>query len=374
MNKTIFEKIISFAIQASSTDNMQFTKVIPSKDFSSCQITILEKKEGFIDYHYRASQISAGCFIENIHIASTHFGIIARIELDEINKSSSIAKVELDDSIDPLNIATIYFSKSTKESSKENEKLFTMIPKRNCNREAYTKEKISKKLLDSFLIMDNQNINMKYVSKNETTYSNIVDSLFACEKVRFYLKEGHKEFYDTIRYSKKEVETKRDGLDYKLLGLPPLVAKILMRALSNWKLASGIVKIGGVTMLSKTSSYDLLHKSQGLVVCTIKQNSKKHLIELGRKFQNTWLRITLENGSLQPFAPLPFFHYMIKNGAQNKFFKQQQETIISEYDKVHKLLHFSKDEEIALIFRLGIPKTLQYKSIRKDIKDIIYYS
>ena len=359
MNKNIFEKIISYAIQSASTDNMQFFKVTPSKDYSSCTLEIPQKEEGFIDHHYRSSQISCGCFLENLQLASKKF---------DIN-----VKIVLDSSSNPLAIAKIDFSKSTQKISEKENLLFNMIEKRNCNREAYKKEKIPEVFLKKLEKTDDKNINIKITLKEDTKYSKLVDSLFACEKVRFYLKEGHKEFYDTIRYSTQEVEEKKDGLDYRLLGLPPVVAKLSMKLLSNWKVASGIVKIGGITLLSKTSSYDLLHKSQGIIVCTLKKNSKKELVGLGRKFQNIWLEITSQNGSLQPFAPLPFFHYMISNGAKNKFFEEQQQIILSEYEKVEKLLDIAKDQAIGLIFRFGIPKKLKYKSIRKDIKQIINY-
>jgi hypothetical protein len=369
MNQNLFEKIMSKGVQASSTDNMQNWEIFPNKTYTSFILKIKSNSDDFVDWKSKASQISAGCFLENIKITAKYNQYNTKIK---INKTDN-----------PLEIGTVEFEK-IKDNSKThtNKIIYKQIENRNCNRTPYKNKQLPNNFyqdMENMMTQKETNLsksnktysNIIVIKKENKDFKNLVNNINECEKTRFFIKKLNKEFYNELRFSKQETNQKRDGLDYKLLGLPSIGEKFILNFLKRWKFLTFLNKLHIGTLISNITCKSLFKHSSGMIIITQKENTKENNIKSGMTFQRVWLELTKYNGTLQPFGPLPFFSYMIKTGEKSRFNKTQEEIISTNENQFKQTLNLQENDNVCLIARYGIQTRQKTHSIRKDIQDFI---
>ncbi len=346
MKKEQFLEILKYGIQAPSGDNIQPWRIFPANDYNYFRLEIAVE-DNFFDAGNLCSLISGGTFLRNIKIGADKQDYEVGINLNPDEKSLEIAEV----SFSPL------------KKQKKDRELSESVFKRATLRTAYSTERLP----DSFykgtdLINKTDKEVHIYLTENRETFNYIA---YQTELVRFGTRGAHETVVSSLRCNKKEIE-KRDGLDYRTLGIP-LFPKIGANILKSWKLAKLFEKTRLNKIMAHISTKNILKSSGGLGFLTIENYSKENLIKAGEAWQDFWLNLSNYNGFMQPYAALPIFSKRIEFlGDGSGFSKPQIKKITELKDFFHSAYGLKDSENLITLFRFGIAKPPKIKTLRKS--------
>ena len=262
MENMIIE-IIRNAAKAPSGHNTQPWKF----EVNDSQIIIrpnFERKLKVVDADNHALYISLGCALENLILSAKAHSLVPHVILN-LNQGKEEILVDL-----------------TKSESVEKDVLYDYIDHRQCTRTPYDSKPVAESVLEE----------LKEEVKND-----LVDIIFFTDKTKikelepfiidgsntqFNNKEFIEELVNWIRFNKKDAQRKGDGLWASSLGfpnMPKLVGNLVIKRL--------------VTAKSEVKRWkNLIQKSAGFALFTIKGNSKEDWVRLGQSFQRFGLKAT----------------------------------------------------------------------------------
>jgi len=348
MNEEDFFKIVSAGIQAPSGDNLQPWEIHPSKDYNSFKLYGVEDKEDFFDVANSATHISGGAFLENIVISAQNLGYETNIEVNS-NSSKQIAEVN--------------FSRLVKERKN---KLYEAIPKRATLRVHYKTEGLPKEFYSKIeYLCEKRNVDLRIVDKE----SPLSEVIYRADLIRLKIKKAHDYLASALRCTKREIE-RRDGLDYRTLGIP-YFPKTTSKLLRSWN----FMKLARLTrmdrFMSKVAITDNLNNSEGIGVIVSPKYSKEEMIKCGRFLENFWLRLTTYEGFLQPLAMIPFSLRRLKIFEGEGLSKEQKKELNRIEREVSNELNLSASEEVSMMFRFGVAKPPKVMTLRKPVGSFI---
>lgn len=217
-----------------------------------------------VDPNNRELFISLGCAIENLFIASGHFGYKAQIT-----------------SCCPEGI-TISLIRAT---GIEDNPLFAQIEKRQTNRGFYNGKQVSEKTLEKIKSFRKEPEVKLYLFEKENAIA---------QTIKEYIREGNKiqmndkpfktELLSWMRFNSKQIETTQDGLSYQVFGSPALPQSI----------AKPIVSMFLKPNLQNKSDMKKINSSSHLVLFTTRTNTFREWINSGRTLQRFLLKLTEE--------------------------------------------------------------------------------
>ncbi len=255
-----FIELAEYASKAPSGHNTQPWKFHLSDD----TITIrpdFDVRLPVVDGNNRELFISLGCATENLCIAASQFGYAHQvIRCEEQGISIRLAKTDI--AADPL---------------------YTLIKKRQTNRNVYTNRKIPGNVLESI-----QNVTLE---PHIRFYFAEIGSPFADSLIQYIAKGNEiqmkdqafkKELISWMRFNKRQVGQTNDGLTYQAFGSPPLPAFISKPVISMFLKPN----------VQNKSDLKKINSSSHLVMFTIRNNIPNAWISLGRSLQRFLLHLT----------------------------------------------------------------------------------
>ncbi|MCA9495574.1 MAG: hypothetical protein KC589_01415 [Nanoarchaeota archaeon] len=351
MDRDIFVKIIKCAIQAPSGDNLQPWIIKPDKDFNSFNLSIKSEEDDFFDVDNTASFLSTGTFLKNLEIAAIEEGFEIKIKYHDNDMKS-------------LNIGKIHFEKSTKKK----DELYKYIFKRATLRTNYLKENLETEFFKEIEeIFKEEKSSKIYFFKRNKKLQKII---FKADLIRLFTKKAHITLFKNIRWSKKEVEETKTGLDYRTLGIPAF-PKLTLKMLSSWAFENFIHYTKLNYLVVDGAINKPLNNSEGIGILTINNYSKLEFINSGIKLQNIWLKLTKYKSYLQPFASITFFIRTIEKKDGVGFSKKQIEELKLLKNELIKETKIPENEELTMIFRYGKAQEPKIRTIRKNVEDFI---
>ncbi|MBS3071749.1 hypothetical protein J4408_02055 [Candidatus Pacearchaeota archaeon] len=351
MEKPTFYKIIQAGIQAPSGDNIQPWKVISGINFDSFTLKFVKHKKDFFDVNNFATFLSCGAFLENMSIATEKFGFKSIISINNNNKSDIIAEIK--------------FKPNNKAKANN---LYQEIFKRSTSRVSYKKDKLSKNFYNGIKNFQRKNKFAK-IRLFDGNNEKLKDIIYIADIIRLGTKGAHETLAANIRITKEEIN-RRDGLDYRTLGIP-FAQKLTSRLLKSWAFAKLAEKTKLNRIMAYVSTRKLLNDSSGIAILTINKNSKETAIKAGMLIERIWLLLTKYNGYSQPFAALSFFLKRIKLLNAEGFTKKQKNKLIKLKEELYTLAKIENIEELAFIFRFGRANKPKIRSLRRDINSFI---
>jgi hypothetical protein len=221
-----------------------------------------------VDPDNHALYISLGCALENLVISAKQVGLTSSVDYFPEDESEECIRVSL-----------------AEESTHKEQELFEAIPVRQSNRSMYDERKISPVDVDKLLqsnIYDT--VSIKTFDTKEKEAEPVIELVKEASRIQFGDRQFVEELISWIRFSKKEVQTKRDGLSAKVMGFPYIprwLGRIILKT---------VAKPSGEDARAKKQ----IHSSSHLFLFISKKNDKRHWVDTGRTFQ----RIALTAASL----------------------------------------------------------------------------
>jgi hypothetical protein len=183
----------------------------------------------------------------------------------------------------------------------------------------------------------------------------------------------HKPFFDglfeTLRFTRKEIETARTGMDLKSLELP-FVGLVIARQLKRWEINKMINRLGIGHIVAKKLSFRL-RKASALCLITAHQRDPIGYMEAGRAMQQLWLAATAEGLSIHPYGVIPQYLTMVDIEPET-FLPRHATHIKSHREPFFAIFPEAKNEYPAVMLRIGwVNKQSARNPIRLRAEQII---
>jgi len=325
------EKILNISVNAPSGSNSQPWE-FQVKDNVIEVIAHPEKDHPILNFKSRGTYIAHGALIENIKIASKHFGYEPQIELFPYKENLNIT-------------AKITLSKTTAS----NEALFEAIPKRATNRKPYFKEKLNDDEINFLLEEVNEFSDVEVIAINdENKIKDIVKNLANDMVIYLQNKALHELLFKEIIWTSKE--STKEGLYVKTLELkvPQIFA---FKLLKNWSISKFLVKRGFHYKIAE-ENYKIWSSTPLLISFSLKKDEAEDFINTGRCIENIWLRATKLDLGVHILTGILFLWQQMRFGGKEIFSKEDIEVIENSYTNILNLLNV-KDKLITAFLRIG---------------------
>lgn len=163
----------------------------------------------------------------------------------------------------------------------------------------------------------------------------------------------HDELFDILRFSRRELEQTRFGLEFQSLGMPDALVSLarLLRYPSVMKVVS---RLGiGHAVARRLSAR--LRQAGAVCLVTARRPGPAGYLEAGRAMERLWLEATARGLAVQPHGVLP--QYLTKLVVEPDGFSPRfAEAMRQHREPFHALFPEARGEHPAMVLRLGRPR------------------
>lgn len=327
------QKIIEAGCRAPSGSNSQPWRFAVDNNQISV-FALPEKDHPILNFRHRGTWLAHGALIENILIASRHFGYETDVEL-------------LPDKNNPKFIAKISFEKSNLPK----EPLYSAIWDRAINRKPYKNTPLAAEQKENLLngakeISDNE---IKII-EGPNQLKTLGWAVSVNEIVMLENKALHKLFFEEIVWTKEEEEKKKAGMYLKTLELKP-PQEFGLRIASFWPAMNFLNKAAGMAKVIAKQNAEIYSQCGLMGIITVKDRDED-FINVGRLVERIWLNATAMGLSFHLITGIFFFWQRIMAGQTKEFSDEHIKLIKKAYNAVGEIFDV-KQNIITLLFRVG---------------------
>ncbi|MBE0654462.1 MAG: nitroreductase [Bacteroidales bacterium] len=259
-----FLKMVECAVKAPSGHNTQPWKFYLKE--SAIEIhPDLSKALAVVDGNNRELYISLGCAAENLSIAAGEFGYASSFSIESAGGDNYFIKIGLN------NCHAV------------NNRLFGEIKKRQTNRGLYEKRIISPEIINKLNeIKFQKGLKLRFFENGSTGFRIIRELVAEGNTIQMQDEAFKSELMSWIRFNKKQIQAKQNGLTYEVMGTPATPAWI------GRSIVRSFLKPGK----QNKTDIDKINSSSHMVLFTIERNDPETWIHLGRALEHFLLELS----------------------------------------------------------------------------------
>ncbi len=266
--KSLAEPLIPYAVRAPSGHNTQPWQFAVEQDTIRIYPD-LSRRLPVVDPDDHALFISLGCALENLVVAATQQGLAARIDYFPSDEPEKCLRVRL-----------------SKGADEDTDALFQAIPQRQSNRGTYDGRAIDDCDLARMLEANPcDSVAVRALRVGDPEIEPIIDFVREGNIAQFNDPAFVAELVSWIRFSRREVSTRQDGLTAAALGFPSVP-----RWLGRWIMTTLVRPDGEAVRQDKA-----IRSSSLLLLFVARKNDKRHWVDVGRSFERVVLTATSLN-------------------------------------------------------------------------------
>jgi len=332
------KEILNIAVWAPSGDNSQPWR-FEVRNEKLYIFNIPDRDNPILNFKQSGSYVAHGGLIENISIASPHFGYSANVSLfpDAQNKDL---------------VASVSFE----NTDKKDHPLFNYIKQRVTNRKPYKNEVLTQEQKD--ILFESDNV---FFREDKAEKKIIASAASTMERIALETPAIHKLFFRGILWNKKDNDAGQGGLYIKTLESPPPI-RVAFKFLKHWAITNIFNKIGFSKLASKGNA-GVYAKSSALYVVVMDSDTGKDFINAGRISQRIWLNATKLGLSVQPVTGILFLARRVIAGDTGVFLNSHIPLIKNAYEKIKATFGIGSGT-IAMMFRVGYANKPTARSYR----------
>lgn len=332
LTDSVFRELISAASMAPSSDNLQPWEF--RKRENSIEVFCVKNRLLAIDVRDMFSWISIGAAIQNIVVTAAAGGLEATVEYEKYAQNGPDAVIRFTD-------------------GERNDNLAGQVRARTTNRRPFHQVPLNPVHISN-LSDSKQGMNGGI---HWLDMSSVLDPLVAMDAVFSSVLLEHKPFFDglfdTIRFTEKEMETSRCGMDIKSLDIP-LPAAFIASRLKHLKINRLISRLGIGPVVARILS-SRLRKTGGVCLITAKERGPAGYMEAGRVMERLWLTATAEGLSVHPYGVIP--QYLTMAELNPAIYLPEQAARINSYrDSFFSIFSGAVTEYPVIMFRIGLSR------------------
>lgn len=363
--KNVLEHIIYAASLAPSPENNQPWEFEISQN--CLQLNYVMSRSLISDSKHTLNLISLGACLENLRLATFSEGFQANIKIlgdIDLKSNSEISTT----------VAEIYFKLFVRnfEVNLEKEKdLLPYLKLRHTNRSVYFRKKITSESLSALNDCMGSN-NMLMLVEKDMEIKEISKEIGVLDRLRFENKNFHTEVAKSLRFSSKEAQRTRDGINTETLAMPP-GGNYFLRMLCNWSIFKFLNYFGVSKLLANMTQVQIVN-SGALAIILSRDQSPKSVLQSGMNVQRLWLTAEKEGLAIQPLSHFSVFKDLYID--KSPLIKENEIAPIKKsMEKIEKILQAPKGYSPIMFFRVGYPKKrLNAKNYRYLLSEIFHVS
>jgi hypothetical protein len=275
-------EIIRYGAMAPSSHNAQMWQV---KRLSDQEILILLDPARLlpqVDPWNREALISVGAFVENMVAAAPHFDLEAEVQI--------LVRRPGDTSI-----ASLRFT--PRPGGPDAARLAAAIENRHTIRTPYSKSALPESVLEQFRAVQ-PGIRYFPLASPEGRY--LREAIIEATRQQVANDAKQRELAEWLRFSKKEADTKKDGLTPEMMGLSGIVKWFASTFFNRDTVLSGSFRKQTVGTVQKQ-----VQNCAGFIVISSPDETPAALVNAGRTLERLWIRATGLQVAVHPMsAPL----------------------------------------------------------------------
>ncbi len=353
------EELVRYATMAPSGGNVQPWKWL-YKNKMLMLFNDLNRSVSILNYKNTASMLSLGAATENLVLKAHQL----KYEV-EINKFP----LGLDNDL----VATFKFYNKSNDYTEPhiNDDLIKDIPDRLTNRNLSIRTSLNENDERYFYDIINPIKGAKLrLFKDVKTIEKLKQIIAEVDKLFMTNKVGHNHFVHEIRWTQKEVEETRDGIDIETIDLTPTERAGLIVA-KNWNVTKHIKKWGLGNEFGKLSK-KAIDSASALGMVTMPKFDSENYFEGGRVIQKLWLAATKKDIAFQPISINTFLFAKV---GDNNFddVEEIKDSLIRLYNELREVCKMDETEKDIFFFRLAKADKPKVKALRREVKDVLMY-
>lgn len=347
LNAAQFLRLVAAASRAPSGDNKQPWAF----RHTETGIDVLHRRRLALpsDVHDLFSWLSLGAVIENIVLAAGHDGLAADVDycarpFGENNGDELVANIRL-----------------SSDRTAVMDDLALSIDHRCTNRRPYDPQPLDARTLDRIGDSIHHDVPPVQWLTCAAEKQQLARLVVAADRVRFESRPFHDEFHAVLRYTPREAEATRDGLDIRTFEAPP-GASLIFRCLAPWRRMQFANRLGMSRILA-AASHKLVLRSGAIGLLCAPADNDTAFLQTGRSLQRLWLAATREGLAFQPLGALPLFLLRLQLLGEQSFPPAQLRAMRALQAPFAQLFPTAKGVPV-LLFRIGRAPAPSARSLR----------
>lgn len=355
ISETAIEKIIEAGCKAPSGGNSQPWRWV-YKNNVLLLFLAFDGTDHSLGHDNLGSYLALGAAAENVVLRAAELGFDATVKPFPDDATSNL-------------VATFSFNKKT-TSSTDASHLSNAIDIRLTNRMLNKKEKIADSILTTLVNTAQETgvVNLEFITDDDEL-NLIGDLLGELEKIRLLEKTGHRDFVNEIRWTAKESEEQKDGVDLRTIDLTNTEI-VGLKVAKNESVIELINKWNGGDAFKKLT-IKAIDTASAVGVFTINDTTPTAYFNSGRMVQRVWLAANLNGIAFHPLTASVFMYARLIKGKGVDISKKGCDKLWALRPTFEKIFKIDSDKKNELfIFRLSIADQPKVKSLRKPLKDV----
>ncbi len=280
------------------------------------------------------SMIALGAALENLCLAAGNLGWRALVRYPADENGHEV-------------VAAIRFVEGG-----EADPLADFLEVRCCNRKPYPRRPISDESRSQMQasIASQETARLHWLS-DRPSIRKLAGIVADADRIRFEHRPFHTELFHQLRFTPREAESTRDGLDVRCLELP-LGAASILRWLRHWPLVKHLNRLGLSRLMSFSSAMQVWRTgTMGLLTTT--DTSRLGYLQAGRAMQRVWLTASKLGLAFHPLGSVPIFLSHLARGTANDLPSCYRLRVENLADRFEKLFPQATGQGLVVLFRLG---------------------
>lgn len=191
------------------------------------------------------------------------------------------------------------------------------------------------------------------------------------DRLLFLNERGHRGVMAEMRWTRREAEATRDGLDVATLGLSP-ADRAALGVLSSWR-ALALLRRAGLSGLLEGMARKAVAASGGVGLLSVAGAGPASYVRGGRAVQRVWLTATALGLAFHPMTALPYLFARLGRGAGEGLSDGERHELRALRDRYARLFDVPAGDAEALLFRIGRAPDLASRSLRRPLAEVLSF-
>jgi len=343
ISAAVFERLVAAASRAPSADNMQawaFAKVDDAVEVYLEPTRILPT-----DVNQMFAWVGLGAAVENLVVAAESEGFSATVEHDALSDTPGTEAGGADLAGTPV---TVRLAPGGSHGG-----LAAWIERRETNRGPFDRAPLDPgtigALTDTVRGLDAGIHWARGAADLELMARMDAHSTY----IRLEHKPLHDELFDILRFSRRQLEATRFGLEFASLGVP--VALVSVARLLRYPAVMQVVSRLGIGRMVARQLAAKLRAAAAVCLITARKPGPAGYVDAGRAMERLWLEATARGLAVQPHGVLP--QYLTKLAVEPAGFTPRHATTMARHREPFDRLFGARDgERPAIVLRIGHPR------------------
>jgi molybdopterin/thiamine biosynthesis adenylyltransferase/nitroreductase len=352
--------LVAYGSLAPSAGNAQPWKFFAQGSSIRCRIDA-SRAWVFLDFRKLASCVALGAAVENMSLAAAAMGLRADI-------------IPFPDPADELTVCDVHVSHvSPAEAPAEAPPLSAQIAKRVSNRRRTKREPLPEGTIEALEETARSSGGRILLLTEPAALDEAAALVGAIDRLMYLSERMHRELTHEVRWTERQVEATRDGVDIATLELEP-VDLAGMRIAMSWPSMKLLHELGGGRGLEKPAK-DMIGAASAMALVTVPGVSPKSYFTGGRVLEQVWLKATELGLAVHPMSGITYLFARLEQGGGEELSAEQIEILQGLRKRYLALFDVKPGEEAEiLLFRISLAGPSALRSLRRPLEDVLTFA